>query len=336
MKLQLIFILFFLVQILEYPIVQAEETPPITGNTIKDKMNEALQYTQHSVDVCIHDFAALDIGEYLVNAKTRGVRARVVILRHKYNPSKGLLATELIQQGFDVRVINLPDNDHERNPHQDFIILDDRILITGVYNWMAYLDRNINDCVSFHYDKEKALVYKNRFYKLFAEGNNAAMFISQKEQGETTILPVSLPSSITRNDGYDVKKDSGTQPKEIESGDPHKNFIDVSFEELNKLFGEESSLSRSEKKAQWEKYDGKYIRWNGMVVYKGIGRVDWNRVGISHQGNGKKADVIVLFDWKMYQKVLSISEGNTITYSGKLTSRPRLNSQFRVQDGIIE
>lgn len=71
-------------------------------------------------------------------------------------------------------------------------------------------------------------------------------------------------------------------------------------------------------------------------MHKGAGRVDWNRVGISHQGDEEKADVVVVFHWKMYQKVMNISQGDTITYTGKLISRPRLNSQFRIQDGIIE
>lgn len=346
MNLLLLFILFILVQWCIPEFTQAKHTPQNSSSTIRDRMGEALQYTQYSVDICIHDFAALGIEEYLVNAKSRGARARVVILKHDNTPSKGPLATALIQKGFDVRVIKLPNKSHDNSIHQDFVILDDRILITGVYNWMAYRNRNINDYISFYYNKDKALVYKNKFYKLFAEGNNATIFFNQGEQKDTHFLPVSGFSAKTRDDKqYTEKisdpgektKISGTQLKEIKSKEPHKNFIDVSFEELNKLFGKESTLSGSEKKAQWEKYNGKYICWDGTVVYKGIGRVDWNRVGISHQGDEEKADadVVVLFNWKMYQKVMNISAGNIITYTGKLISRPRLNSHFLVQDGMI-
>lgn len=307
-------------------------------------MGEALQYTQNSVDICIHDFAALNIEEYLVNVKTRGVRTRVVILMHDNDLSNGPLATALIQKGFDVRIIKLPNKSHDNSMHQDFVILDDRILIAGVYNWMAYRNRNMNDSVSFYYNKQKALVYKNRFYKLFAEGDNASIFFSRNEQRDTSFLPVSGFSAGAKDNKQHTKKDSdaggktkisGTQPKEIESNEIHKNFVNISFEELNKLFGEESILSGSEKKVQWEKYDGRYICWDGMVVYKGIGRVDWNRVGISHQGNDERADVVVLFNWQMYQKIMNVSAGNIITYTGKLVSRPRLNSHFLIQDGMI-
>ncbi|MCF6151876.1 MAG: hypothetical protein E3K38_06205 [Candidatus Kuenenia stuttgartiensis] len=340
-----LFIISIFVQWCVPGFIYAEHSTQITGNTIRDRVKDALHYTQHSVDICIYDFASLDIEESLVNAKTRGVRIRVAVIMHGKDISKGLLATALIQKGFDVRVIKSPNKNHGNSIHQDFVILDDRILITGVYNWMAYRNRNIHDYVSFHYNKEKALSYKNTFYTLFTEGDNAANFIVRKEHEEANILPISLPSSLTKdgesltqkNSGHDGKtKISVTPPTEMENGLTQKKYIDVSFGELNKLFGKESALSGAEKKAQWKEYNGRYIRWNGTVVHKGAGRVDWNRVGISHQGDEEKADVVVVFHWKMYQKVMNISQGDTITYTGKLISRPRLNSQFRIQDGIIE
>ncbi|MBW7943330.1 MAG: hypothetical protein H3C64_13325, partial [Candidatus Kuenenia stuttgartiensis] len=95
-----LFIISIFVQWCVPGFIYAEHSTQITGNTIRDRVKDALHYTQHSVDICIYDFASLDIEESLVNAKTRGVRIRVAVIMHGKDISKGLLATALIQKGF--------------------------------------------------------------------------------------------------------------------------------------------------------------------------------------------------------------------------------------------
>jgi hypothetical protein len=38
----------------------------------------------------------------------------------------------------------------------------------------------------------------------------------------------------------------------------------------------------------------------------------------------------------MFEKVMRIKEGNLITYTGELGSRPVLNAPYRLDDGDIE
>lgn len=104
---------------------------------------------------------------------------------------------------------------------------------------------------------------------------------------------------------------------------------------MDKQIGKESTLSRSERNKFWKKYKGKYVRWSGIVSYKGMGRVDWNRVGVSRQ-NSQNAEVEILFDWRMFEKVMSVQIGSMISYSGKLVSRPGINAPYRLDDGNIE
>ena len=71
------------------------------------------------------------------------------------------------------------------------------------------------------------------------------------------------------------------------------------------------------------------------MSYRGMGRVDWNRVGVNRQ-KSKDAEVEISFDWRMLEKVMRIKEGNPITYTGRLVSRPVINAPYRLGDGDIE
>src|SRR3990172_756780 len=111
----------------------ASNTYYAPDGTVRERLKEGVEYSQNCVDMCIHDFAALEIGEYLDVARNRGVRVRVVILEHGNGNQRGLLAETLIHKGFDVRVKKMQCGD---NPVQDFFVFDDMVLVTGTYNWL--------------------------------------------------------------------------------------------------------------------------------------------------------------------------------------------------------
>jgi len=312
----------------------------IPEGTVRERLREGIEYARYRVDMCIHDFAALEISEYLDGARERGVRVRVMMLEQDSNGAKGSLAEMLIDKGFDVRVLK---TQLCGSPVQDFIVLDDRVLVTGVYNWMAYRNRNICGDVVFHHDSERILSYKDIFWRLYTDAEPIPSKISKKElvaseitsaahttSGATTVKQP-LQANNTRDNGQPTAKE--ITKSEIE--EIPKEFMDISFDEMNKKFGKESTLSRSEKNKLWKEYKGKYVRWQGIVAYKGMGRVDWNRVGVSRQrGNGVEAEI--LFDWRRFEAVMNIRVGSTITYTGKLVSRPGINAPYRLDDGDIE
>ncbi len=112
-----------------------------------------------------------------------------------------------------------------------------------------------------------------------------------------------------------------TSDKEAGSLNNHDlNFVKISFDDLMKMFGEKSNLTKDEKKQIWnDNYRGKYVEWTGSVKYKGGSIHDWNKVGISHTG-GEDADVQLKFNWRKREKVEQLETGETIIYTGKLTS----------------
>lgn len=307
--------------------------------TVKDRLREGIEYAQQGIDICIRNFAALDIAKELVVAKDKGIRVRVVILEYHNCKERGPLAETLMHNGFDTRVFKASIGDGDV---QDFILLDGRVLVTGVYNWLAYQNRNIRNEVLFYYDLDRIRAYKEKFYTLFAEGEPVPFLDNRKEWAATKDPTVSAtPSDITdaRRNSHDRIFDKSPASTEKSSGSvleaQSKDFMDISFDELDKQFGKESLLSRSEKNELWKKYKGKYVRWQGIVIYKGMGRVDWNHIGVSRY-DGRGAEVEIIFDWRMFEKVMDVNVGKKITYSGKLVSRPIVSAPYRLDDGNIE
>ena len=338
----------------------ASNTHYAPDGTVRERLKEGFEYAQHCVYICIHDFAALEIAEYLDVARDRGVRVRVVILEHGNDKSRGSLAEKLIYKGFDVRVLK---RQHGENPLQDFVVLDDRVLVTGAYNWLAYRNRNICDDALFQYDPERIRDYKNTFCHLFTEAEAVPSITNRKKRKKAKVgiadvdKAEAVPSITNRkkllapnnppvsdiagsrqtvqSDTLDKEQMAAKESTETVAEVIPKDFINISIEEMNKKFGKESTLSRSEKNELWKEYKGKYVRWQGIVAYKGMGRVDWNRVGVSRQrGNG--AEVEILFDWRRFEAVMDIRAGRPITYTGRLVSRPWINAPYRLDDGDIE
>lgn len=308
------------------------------SGAMEDRLREGIENTQQSIDFCAHSFAALDIENALEGARSKGVRLRAVILQHGNGDAFGALAKALMLKGFDVRIMNLKAGDE---PICDFIVFDDRVLVTGVYNWLAYRRRTIGNDILFHYNPVSIQSHKDTFYQLFAKAEAVPLAVIQaevKQEKNTVALGAVAVSTnakqVVQDDIEDDEPDDKKPGKPVKEKPP-KIFADISLEELDTQVGKKSTFPRSKKNELWEKYKGKYVRWRGYIAYKGMGRVDWNRVGISSKRK-KSVDVEVLFDWTMFDKVVNLREGSLITYTGRLVSRPVISAPFRLDDGDIE
>lgn len=308
------------------------------SGALEDRLREGIENTQQSIDFCAHSFDALDIENALEGARSRGVRVRAVILRHGNDDPFGALAKALMLKGFDVRLMNLKAGDE---PVCGFIVFDDRVLVTGAYNWLAYRKRTIGNDILFHYSRANIQAHKDTFYRLFTRAEVVPLSVIQAEakQEKAAVAPVAAaaPTGAKQVVQDDSEEDdpSDQNPQKPVKVKPPKVFIDISLEALDTQVGRKSTLSRAQRNELWKNFQGKYVRWRGYIVYKGMGRVDWNRVGIGNKRKGN-ADVEVLFDWTMFDRVVNLREGNLVTYTGRLVSRPIISAPFRLDDGDIE
>ncbi len=120
---------------------------------------------------------------------------------------------------------------------------------------------------------------------------------------------------------------------EFPMGTVSKKFVTESFENLFNIFGNYSKLTEPQKKDSWNKYKGKYVRWTGVVNYKGLSSDDWNRVGIRHNVG---TNVELIFGDNDISIVNMTSKGDRITYTGKLSVMFNRNLLFKLEDADIE
>ncbi|MGR3294225.1 MAG: hypothetical protein ACUZ9M_09455, partial [Candidatus Scalindua sp.] len=117
-------------------------------------------------------------------------------------------------------------------------------------------------------------------------------------------------------------------------GEITEEFVTESFDDLFNIFGNYSKLTKSQKKDSWRnKYKGKYVRWTGIVTYKGLTNDDWNRAGIRHNVD---TNVELMFGDGKKGVVKMISKGDRITYTGKLSFLFDRNLLFKLENANIE
>jgi hypothetical protein len=110
-------------------------------------------------------------------------------------------------------------------------------------------------------------------------------------------------------------------------------FVTVSFDDLFNIFGNYSILTDSEREDSWREYKGKYVRWKGIVNYKGLSKDDWNRVGVRHN---VETNVELIFDEGKKDIVKLMRKGDRITYTGRLSLLFDRTLMFRLEDVNIE
>jgi len=194
--------------------------------------------------------------------------------------------------------------------------------------------------------KEDNITYTGKLSELF--GRNLLCAIEDvviKKIGDKTITDIHKTTSAASNaDDNDVIKEPEItmaesmapkiiQKEDIEIIETPDGFINLSFNELEEIFGKENKMTESQKDTLWEKYNNKYVRWTGEIMSRGKGRVSGLRMGIKHK---KGTDVELIFDNEQEELVLETEKGDKIIYTGKLVTRRGYILPYKLENGNIE
>ena len=164
-------------------------------------------------------------------------------------------------------------------------------------------------------------------------------------RAKETVANDKPPATLTTNTSPPTTVRDITQTTlPVESATPPGTFINISFEELDKIFSKESALPDAEKNALWvTEYYGRYVKWTGEVTYTYLGLVKGIRIGFKHKAAQPKADEsntdveVVGFSLKKAPKVMKIAEGDTVAYTAKLYSYPTKDAPYYVfNEGSLE
>ncbi len=324
--------------------------------SIKDTIIKNIISSRDTIDVTAFTFTAGDIAEALYQAKERGVVIRVIIDRTQ-NATIYPVIEFLKEERFDLQFLKGNIGGSMNNA---FAIFVSKLLVTGSYTWTEYAEKFNYENAIFIDEPDVVESYKKEFESLYDKsvvqgasrmevvaGSNMGKELAKqgsvstiKEKREKNTTPEeNVIKFIARKDiehlniseNKLLNKDD-KQLKTIE--EPFKQFVTISFDELDKKFGSESKLDKSEKTRLWkEEYEGKYVRWTGRVSFRGFAVYDWNKVGISHKGSN--IDVNLRFGYSKQSKVMKLKVGDIVTYTGRLVSLSSALSSYRVEDADV-
>ncbi|MDR4506663.1 MAG: phospholipase D-like domain-containing protein [Candidatus Brocadiaceae bacterium] len=170
---------------------------------------------------------------------------------------------------------------------------------------------------------------------------------SKVKYGNTVTYTGRLESRVTRVFPYkltdgDVLLVEDTFPDPLREGEllgspftpqgPEKIFLIQGYEDFDTLFGGKSSLSEEQKKKEWEKYEGKYVSWTGKISYIKLDSESGLQVGILR--NNKTCLELDCHVSKK-NKLSQLKEGETVYYSGKLTTLWGKTFPYSLKDGDV-
>lgn len=142
----------------------------------EDNVIELLKTSEKTVDIAIYSFTNHRILEAMQEAKSRGIKIRIVTDKTQ-SKGKHSLIQALINDGFDVRI-----KKKYRIEHNKFGIFDGKTVITGSYNWTeSATNYNSENCLI---DKRITVVkkYGKRFGELWTMYEPKADDTTQENQ----------------------------------------------------------------------------------------------------------------------------------------------------------
>lgn len=327
--------------------------------SIKDTIIKTIISSEETIDIAAFTFTAGDIAEALYNAKERGVKIRIII-DQKQDKERYQVLEFLKEEGLDPQFLK---GNIGGSMNNTFAIFDGKLLVTGSYNWTEYAEKFNYENAIFIDESDVIERYEKEYESLYDESIVQGVRRLEQTEPHTVVSGAGIVSGSSRMGSQSVPENVSKTKEEgekdvisddnvaasfagkvarhittLEDKEQVKDvselkepFSNITFNEFDKIFGNESELKKSEKKRLWkDKYEGKYIRWTGRVGYKGIAVYDWNKVGISHKDSN--VDVNLRFDYTKQKKVLRLNVGDVITYTGKLVSLRSLFSQYRLDD----
>jgi hypothetical protein len=114
-----------------------------------------------------------------------------------------------------------------------------------------------------------------------------------------------------------------------------KKFILLSFDDFDNLIGGRDRLALDHKKAMFNQYQGRYVRWSGEV-YEIVKEISGDFIlKVQHTTGIKNFDVVVRFDRSKAEELKRLNRKEVVSYTGKLISFDP-DTGYYLEDGELE
>jgi phosphatidylserine/phosphatidylglycerophosphate/cardiolipin synthase-like enzyme len=122
-----------------------------------------LQKAHKSIDIAMYSFTSREIAHALIEAKKREVKIRIALdpaqIKDQYSKSR-----YLISRGFSVKFHMGPGLMHDK-----FVVIDDRVVLSGSYNWTITADKRNAENLLVITDKGLAGKYEKQFKLIWGQ-----------------------------------------------------------------------------------------------------------------------------------------------------------------------
>ena len=124
---------------------------------------QEISQAQKTINIAMYNLTTREISQELVNAKARGVQIRIFLDQGEGNGkySKGRY---LMDKGVDVRFYAGTGLMHNK-----FAVIDNKVLITGSFNWTASAERDNQENLLIITDENVIKQYAQRFEMLWRQ-----------------------------------------------------------------------------------------------------------------------------------------------------------------------
>ncbi len=128
----------------------------------QDAIIREISKARRTIDVAMYDLTNREISQELIKAKEKGVWVRLFLDQGEGNGkySKGRY---LMSKGIEVRFYK-----EDGLMHNKFAVIDDKVLITGSFNWTVTAERDNQENLLIITDEDAVREYSQRFETLWA------------------------------------------------------------------------------------------------------------------------------------------------------------------------
>jgi phosphatidylserine/phosphatidylglycerophosphate/cardiolipin synthase-like enzyme len=189
-------ILAFLVLILSITISISTLAKTEVYFSLSDNPQEAIikniNQAQASINIAMYIFTDREIALPLIKAQERGVKVRLYLdkdqVDYKYSQSRFL-----VQKGIKTRI-----SSNNYIMHHKFAIIDNRLLLTGSYNWTFSANNRNDENLMVIDDPEIIEIFQNQFINLWLNKYSPERTKELFDKAKVNILTVFPPPANTK------------------------------------------------------------------------------------------------------------------------------------------
>ncbi len=163
------------------------------SNNPQEEIIKNINQAQASINITMYIFTDREIALPLTKARERGVKVRLYLdedqVEYQYSQSRFL-----VQKGIKTRI-----SSNNYIMHNKFAIIDNRILLTGSYNWTFSANNRNDENLMVIDDPEIIEIFQNQFVYLWTNKYNVERTQKLYEIAKVDFLPT-FPASAKTED----------------------------------------------------------------------------------------------------------------------------------------